>query len=97
MFEVLKVPMSFTWEIYGDESASYDDCFRMFNPLGKQHFDEVRRTCGRCGRSRGLQQQRAVCATLRTAASVPAGILGVSGFAQNCALRRRGCHDAGRD
>lgn len=43
MFEVLKVPMSFTWEIYGDESASYDDCFRMFNPLGKPRFDEVRR------------------------------------------------------
>lgn len=41
MFEVLKVPMSFTWEIYGDEEASYDDCFRMFNPLGKEHFEEV--------------------------------------------------------
>jgi hypothetical protein len=41
MFEVLKVPMSFTWEIYGDEEASYDDCFRMFNPLGTQHFEEV--------------------------------------------------------
>jgi hypothetical protein len=45
MFEVLKVPMAFTWEIYGDESASYDDCFRMFNPLGKAHFDEVRGDC----------------------------------------------------
>jgi hypothetical protein len=40
MFEVLKVPMSFTWEIFGDESASYEDCFRMFNPLGKE-FEEV--------------------------------------------------------
>jgi hypothetical protein len=42
MFEVLKVPMSFTWEIYGDENASYEDCFKMFNPLGQQHFEEVR-------------------------------------------------------
>jgi hypothetical protein len=40
MYEVLKVPMSFTWEIFGDESASYEDCFRMFNPLGKE-FGEV--------------------------------------------------------
>jgi hypothetical protein len=41
MFEVLKVPMSFTWEIYGDENASYEDCFKMFNPLGQHHFEEV--------------------------------------------------------
>jgi hypothetical protein len=41
MYEVLGVPMSFTWEIYGDEKATFEDCFRMFNPLGKQQFDEV--------------------------------------------------------
>jgi hypothetical protein len=33
MYEVLRVPMAFTWEIYGDEQATFDDCFRMFNPL----------------------------------------------------------------
>jgi pyruvate/2-oxoglutarate dehydrogenase complex dihydrolipoamide acyltransferase (E2) component len=41
MYEVLGVPMSFTWEIYGDEKATFEDCFRMFNPLGKQQFDQV--------------------------------------------------------
>lgn len=41
MYEVLGVPMSFTWEIYGDEKATFEDCFRMFNPLGQQQFDEV--------------------------------------------------------
>ncbi|KAF6256287.1 hypothetical protein COO60DRAFT_132374 [Scenedesmus sp. NREL 46B-D3] len=41
MYEVLGIPMSFTWEIYGDENATFEDCFRMFNPLGKQQFDEV--------------------------------------------------------
>eukprot|EP00775_Hariotina_reticulata_P005541 gene5541-5777_t len=41
MFEVLGVPMSFTWEIYGDSSAAYEDCFKMFNPEGKERFEEV--------------------------------------------------------
>jgi hypothetical protein len=33
--------MSFTWEIYGDSTAAFEDCFKMFNPLGKEHFEEV--------------------------------------------------------
>ncbi len=33
MYERLKVPLSFTWEIYGDSKADFHDCFRMFNPL----------------------------------------------------------------
>ena len=33
MYEKLKVPLSFTWEIYGDSKADFHDCFRMFNPL----------------------------------------------------------------
>ena len=32
MYEMLKVPVSSTWEIYGDEEAGFEDCFRMFNP-----------------------------------------------------------------
>jgi hypothetical protein len=42
MYDVLKVPLAFTWEIYGDESAGFDDCFRMFNPVTRPLF-EVRR------------------------------------------------------
>jgi hypothetical protein len=33
MYEVLKVPVAMTWEIYGDLKAHNNDCFRMFNPL----------------------------------------------------------------
>ena len=32
MYDVLKVPVASTWEIYGDEEAGFEDCFRMFNP-----------------------------------------------------------------
>jgi hypothetical protein len=42
MYEVLKVPMAYTWEIYGDNDATYDDCFKIFNPLTRSGF-EVRR------------------------------------------------------
>lgn len=41
MYEKLHVPLPFTWEIFGDDSAPYDDCFRMFNPLSKQQVDAV--------------------------------------------------------
>ncbi|GFH21265.1 peptidase_M14 domain-containing protein, partial [Haematococcus lacustris] len=39
MFERLKVPMAYTWEIYGDMKAPFSDCFRMFNPLTQEHVD----------------------------------------------------------
>lgn len=41
MFEVLRVPMPYTWEIYGDFSADFHDCFRMFNPVGAPALREV--------------------------------------------------------
>ncbi|OAY67457.1 hypothetical protein ACMD2_06696 [Ananas comosus] len=41
MHDVAKVPMSFTFEIYGNLSASSKDCFRMFNPVDKITFDSV--------------------------------------------------------
>lgn len=41
MYETLHVPLPFTWEIFGDEHAPYDDCFRMFNPLTKGQVDAV--------------------------------------------------------
>ena len=41
-YEKLGVPLSFTWEIYGDSTAHFNDCFRMFNPLDKEKFEEVR-------------------------------------------------------
>lgn len=41
MHDIAKVPMSFTFEVYGDESASTNDCFKMFNPVDKTTFDRV--------------------------------------------------------
>ena len=41
MYDVLNVPLPFTWEIFGDTAAAYDDCFRMFNPLGRQQVAQV--------------------------------------------------------
>eukprot|EP00243_Klebsormidium_subtile_P004113 TRINITY_DN17894_c0_g1_i1.p1 TRINITY_DN17894_c0_g1~~TRINITY_DN17894_c0_g1_i1.p1 ORF type:complete len:498 (+),score=95.97 TRINITY_DN17894_c0_g1_i1:371-1864(+) len=41
MFDVLHIPLPFTWEIYGDEKANNDDCFRMFNPVSRAVFEEV--------------------------------------------------------
>lgn len=33
MYDVAGVPMSFTWEIFGDLDAAFADCFKMFNPI----------------------------------------------------------------
>lgn len=41
MFERLNVPLSFTWEIYGDSKADFNDCFRMFNPVTPEGFEQV--------------------------------------------------------
>ena len=41
MYDRLKVPLSLTWEIYGDNDAHFNDCFRMFNPTTREKFDEV--------------------------------------------------------
>eukprot|EP01024_Parvocaulis_polyphysoides_P051502 TRINITY_DN50739_c0_g1_i1.p1 TRINITY_DN50739_c0_g1~~TRINITY_DN50739_c0_g1_i1.p1 ORF type:complete len:468 (+),score=48.16 TRINITY_DN50739_c0_g1_i1:183-1586(+) len=41
VYEKMKVPLSFTWEIYGDEKASYNECFKMFNPINKETYDNV--------------------------------------------------------
>lgn len=46
MYEKLKIPLAFTWEIYGDQAADYNDCFRMFNPLTKKQVDKVSRSQG---------------------------------------------------
>ena len=51
MYERLKVPLSFTWEIYGDADAHFYDCFRMFNPVTREAFDQAR-PCS------GVHQQR---------------------------------------
>ena len=32
------IPITSTWEIYGDEKADFDDCFKMFNPLDHDSF-----------------------------------------------------------
>ncbi|XP_024522319.1 carboxypeptidase A2 isoform X2 [Selaginella moellendorffii] len=41
MYDVLKVPSAFTFEIYGDVHANRDDCFRMFNPTTPGAFESV--------------------------------------------------------
>lgn len=41
MYEIARVPLAFTFEIYGDPKASNDDCFRMFNPLDSSIFESI--------------------------------------------------------
>ncbi|KAL2620622.1 hypothetical protein R1flu_000827 [Riccia fluitans] len=41
MYDVLKVPMAFTWEIYGDLKQPEYECFQMFNPVSSRLFEEV--------------------------------------------------------
>lgn len=41
MYDIVKVPMAFTFEIYGDDSASSKDCFKMFNPVDHTTFNRV--------------------------------------------------------
>ncbi|XP_022951366.1 metallocarboxypeptidase A-like protein TRV_02598 [Cucurbita moschata] len=41
MFDKARVPMSFTFEIYGDAAASSNDCFKMFNPTDPATFNRV--------------------------------------------------------
>ncbi|XP_022772568.1 carboxypeptidase B2-like [Durio zibethinus] len=41
MYDVVRVPMAFTFEIYGDGTASAKDCFKMFNPVDLTTFKKV--------------------------------------------------------
>eukprot|EP01023_Acetabularia_acetabulum_P033173 TRINITY_DN31051_c0_g2_i1.p1 TRINITY_DN31051_c0_g2~~TRINITY_DN31051_c0_g2_i1.p1 ORF type:complete len:461 (-),score=54.11 TRINITY_DN31051_c0_g2_i1:1199-2581(-) len=41
VYEKMNVPLSFTWEIYGNEKAKYSECFKMFNPISKEVYDNV--------------------------------------------------------
>eukprot|EP00210_Caulerpa_lentillifera_P000773 g748.t1 len=41
MYSVLKVPLAFTWEIYGDSTADYYDCYKAFNPTTKPLLEET--------------------------------------------------------
>ncbi|XP_050214606.1 uncharacterized protein LOC126665755 [Mercurialis annua] len=41
MYDIVKVPMAFTFEIYGDGTASPKDCFKMFNPVDLATFNRV--------------------------------------------------------
>ncbi|XWS24591.1 hypothetical protein CRYUN_Cryun28dG0116200 [Craigia yunnanensis] len=41
MYDVVRVPMAFTFEIYGDGTASTKDCFKMFNPVDHTTFKRV--------------------------------------------------------
>nr|GMD40356.1 mast cell carboxypeptidase A [Ipomoea batatas] len=39
MYDIVRVPMAFTFEIYGDPEASSKDCFKMFNPTSMTTFN----------------------------------------------------------
>ncbi|CAJ1973147.1 unnamed protein product [Sphenostylis stenocarpa] len=41
MYEIVGVPMAFTFEIYGDGTAPARDCFKMFNPTDFATYDRV--------------------------------------------------------
>ncbi|KAL8150043.1 uncharacterized protein LOC141709075 [Apium graveolens] len=41
MFDIARVPLAFTFEIYGDSTASSKDCFKMFNPVDLPTFNRV--------------------------------------------------------
>lgn len=41
MYDIARVPMAFTFEIYGDGTASSKDCFKMFNPVDRPDFNRV--------------------------------------------------------
>ena len=41
MYEKANVSIAMTWEIYGDQQAHFDDCFRMFNPLTRIGYDAI--------------------------------------------------------
>ncbi|XP_028784649.1 carboxypeptidase B2 isoform X1 [Neltuma alba] len=41
MYDIVRVPMAFTFEIYGDGSASSKDCFKMFNPTDAFSYSKV--------------------------------------------------------
>jgi len=41
IYEKMKVPVVYTWEIYGDLDAPFEDCHRAFNPTTKETRDAV--------------------------------------------------------
>ncbi|KAG9443187.1 hypothetical protein H6P81_019041 [Aristolochia fimbriata] len=41
MYDVVNIPLAFTFEIYGDSNASSKDCFKMFNPDDADTFYRV--------------------------------------------------------
>lgn len=41
IYDIAKVPIALTLEIYGDERAPNEDCFRMFNPISQDQLEEV--------------------------------------------------------
>lgn len=41
MYAIVKVPMAFTFEIYGEPNASSNDCFKLFNPTDSAVFESV--------------------------------------------------------
>ena len=41
IYDTMHVPVVYTWEIYGDLKAKYEDCYRMFNPVTRESYEAV--------------------------------------------------------
>jgi hypothetical protein len=41
IYDVMKVPVVYTWEVYGDLEAPYEDCYRAFNPTTKEAHEKL--------------------------------------------------------
>ncbi|KAK8585231.1 hypothetical protein V6N13_139166 [Hibiscus sabdariffa] len=41
MYDVVRVPMSFTFEVYAGDKTLDEDCFKMFNPVDQTTFERV--------------------------------------------------------
>jgi hypothetical protein len=41
IYDVMKVPVVYTWEVYGDFEAPYEDCYRAFNPTTQEAHEKL--------------------------------------------------------
>lgn len=39
MYANMSVPLAMTWEVYGDQKAGFEDCYRMFNPTTREKLE----------------------------------------------------------
>ena len=96
VFVKMGVPAAFTWEIYGDEAAGMDDCFKMFNPLERGLHDAVVATwAGACVDLPALLALQPSISGVNATASLPAGADASAAAAAAARLRGLGSSQAG--